>query len=96
VVVSFRSVRVSLPDIGLLPVQPSEAVHVVALLDDQVSVVDPFTATVIGLALRLTVGAPGGGAPGGVTFTVTERLVVPPAPVHASVNVLVWVSAAVI
>jgi hypothetical protein len=78
------SVRSSFPEVLLFPVQPSEAVHPVALFEDHVSRVDSLTATVVGLALRFTVGAAAL-----VTFTVTERLVVPPAPVHASVKVLV-------
>jgi hypothetical protein len=51
-------------------------VQAVALVLDQVSVVLPPLATVLGEALRLIVGAP-------ATLTVTVRVVVPPGPLHA-------------
>ena len=54
------------PLTALLPDQAPLAVHEVALLEDQVSVEPLPLATVLGLAVRLTVGA------GAVTETVTD------------------------
>ncbi len=54
------------PLIALAPDQAPEAAHEIALLDDHVIVELAPLATVLGLALRLTVGA------GGVTETVTD------------------------
>jgi len=54
------------PLVASAPDHAPEAVHEVALVDDQVSVELAPLATVLGLALRLTVGA------GGVTETVTD------------------------
>ena len=70
----------SLPCACLVPVQPPEAVHEVALVDVQLSVEVPLTSTASGLALRSTVGA-------GIEVTVTWALreMLPPAPVHCSV-----------
>jgi hypothetical protein len=93
VVVLLNAALVSLPETALVPVQPSEAVQAVAFVDDHVSVVVPLTLTVAGLALNVTTGAGGGGAL--LMLTVTERLVVPPAPVQPSVNVLAALNAAV-
>ena len=42
---------------ALLPAQPPEAVQAVALAADQVKVALPPAASVLGLALMLTVGA---------------------------------------
>jgi len=55
-------------------------VQLLALLDDQLSRADAPLLTVVGLALRLTVGL--GGAE---TLTVTDRLALPPAPLQVSV-----------
>jgi hypothetical protein len=64
-------------------------VQLVALLLDQFSVLEPPTATEVGLAVNVTVGA-------GVelaTVTVTERLALaPPLAEHANVKVLVALS----
>ena len=50
------------PDAAREPVQPPEAAHETASVDDQVSVVlPPFGGTVVGFADRDTVGAGGGG-----------------------------------
>ena len=57
----------ALPLIPLLPDQPPEAVQLVALVEDQLSVEAAPLLTVPGLALMLTVGL--GGAD---TLTVTE------------------------
>ena len=66
----------SLPEVGLVPDQAPEAVHVFALVDDQVSVEDPPLATDAGFATSDTVGA------GGNTVTVTVALALPPEPVQ--------------
>jgi len=63
----------------LLPDQPPEATHEVALVDDQVRFEALPLVTVLGLALRLTVGA------GVVTVTVVDCAALPPAPVQVSV-----------
>ena len=57
-------VNSSLPDVPLEPSQAPDAEHEVALVDDQVRVVELETKTESGSALKLTVGA-GGGAGGG-------------------------------
>ncbi len=54
------------PLVALAPDHAPEAVHEVALVDDHVSVELAPLATVLGLAVSLTVGA------GGVTETVTD------------------------
>jgi hypothetical protein len=67
------------PLTALVPDQPPVAVQEVALVEDQVSVeLLPF-ATVLGLALKLTVGA------GAVTVTVADWLALPPVPVQVSI-----------
>jgi hypothetical protein len=68
----------ALPFVGLLPDQPPDAVQLLALLEDQLSVADPPLLTVVGLALRLTVGR-------AATLTVTDRLALPPGPLQVSV-----------
>ena len=55
----------ALPPVGSLPDQPPEAVQLLALVEDQFSVDDPPVLTVVGLALRLTVGD-------AATLTVTD------------------------
>jgi hypothetical protein len=62
-----RFVRASAPLSGLLPVQPPEAVHPVALVEDQLSVELPPLATVVGVAVSATVGGDDG-----VTVTMTD------------------------
>ena len=64
---------------GWLPDQAPEALQEVALVDDQVRFEALPLATVLGLALRLTVGA------GVVTVTVVDCAALPPAPVQVSV-----------
>jgi hypothetical protein len=67
------------PLVVLLPDQPPEAVQAVALVEDHESVAALPLATVLGLALKLTV------APGrGVTVTVVDWAAVPPSPVQVS------------
>ncbi len=57
VVVAWMALIVWLPEVALLPLQPPEAVQLVALVLDQVSTELPPCATVAGLALRFTTGA---------------------------------------
>jgi hypothetical protein len=64
------------PLAALLPDQPPEAVQEVALVDDQLNVEAPPFATVLGLAVKLTVGA------GTVTETVADCVALPPVPVQ--------------
>jgi hypothetical protein len=54
-----------LPLVGSFPDQPPEAVQLVALLEDQLSIAEPPLLTVVGFALKPTVG-------GAVTLTVTD------------------------
>lgn len=59
-----------------VPDHAPDAAQAVALVDDQVSVVALPLATVLGLAVRVTVGAVW------VTETVADWLAVPPGPVQ--------------
>ena len=68
----------ALPLVSSLPDQPPLAVQLLALLEDQLSIADPPLMTVVGFALRLTVG-------GAETLTVTDWLALPPGPVQVSV-----------
>ena len=68
------------PLIALLPDQPPEAVQAVALLETQLTVELPPLATVLGLALMLTVAL--GFA---LTVTVADWAALPPLPVQLSV-----------
>jgi hypothetical protein len=63
----------------MAPDHAPEALHEVAFVDDQFSVELAPLTMVLGLALRLIVGA------GGVTDTVTNCVALPPAPVHVKV-----------
>lgn len=74
---------VAVPLADCPPDQPPDAVHDVALLLVHDSWVFPPLVTLVGFALRLTVG--GGLA---VTVTVFESLPVPPTPMQVSVNVV--------
>jgi hypothetical protein len=76
-----------LPEGPFEPVHPPEAVHELALADDQVSVELAPAFTVVGFADNITVG--GGGAP--ITVTVTLRCALPPSPVHCRVKVVLFV-----
>jgi hypothetical protein len=78
------------PLIALLPDQPPEAVHAVALLEAQVRVELLPLATVLGLALMLTVTV--GFA---LTDTVADCAALPPGPVQLSVYVELAFSAPV-
>jgi hypothetical protein len=68
------------PLIALVPDQPPVAVHDVAFFDDHVRFEAPPLATVLGLALKLTVAV--GRA---LTDTVADCTAFPPAPVQVSV-----------
>lgn len=64
-----------------MPLHAPDAVQDVALVEVHVSIELALTATLVGLAVRSTVGTGGGG---GVAATVTcaVREMLPPAPVH--------------
>jgi hypothetical protein len=66
------------PVSGVLPLHAPEAVHVVALMAFQERLADPPLATLVGVAVNDSVGA-------GATVTVTDRVMLPPAPVQANV-----------
>ena len=77
------------PLVGLVPLQPPEAVQEVALVELQVSVEAPPGATLVGFAVKVAVGM-------GRTVTVTLATgLVPPGPVQVSEYVVAVVSAAV-
>lgn len=67
------------PLTDLLPDQPPEAVHAVALVADHVRLALLPLITELGLALRVIVGA------GDFTETVADCAAVPPAPVQVKV-----------
>lgn len=67
------------PMVALVPVQPPEAVQLVALIELHASVEDCPLFTLAGFAVNETVGA------GGVTTTGTVWLAEPPAPEQVSV-----------
>ena len=89
VVLAVRAGVVRVPCVALVPVQPPEAVHEVALVEDQVSVALEPLVTVEGLALKVTVGE------AAFTETVTDCDAVPPAPVQVRVYRVVAVNAGV-
>ena len=73
------------------------AVHAVALVELQVKVDVPPVAIVVGFAARVTVGTVDGGGVTAVTVTVVAAVgLSPPAPLQASENVVLAVSAAVV
>lgn len=82
-------VAIWLPERLFEPLQPFEATHALALVELQVSVEVAPTCTVRGDALSATVGAGGGGTTTGITFTVTDSVVVPFAFLHESEYVVV-------
>jgi hypothetical protein len=77
---AFRAPVLSLPEIALLPLHPPEAVHDVALVDDQVKVLLDPLLTEVGAADKLTVGAAGGGLP-------PEESPPPPQATRAATNI---------
>jgi hypothetical protein len=68
------------PFTGSLPDQAPEAVHAVALVEDQLSAELPPEATVLGLAVKEMVGACA------ATDTVADCVTLPPGPAQVSVN----------
>jgi hypothetical protein len=79
------------PLTGSVPDHAPEAVHEVASVEDQLSVVLPPLATLAAPALSETFGA---GAPD--TVTVADCAAAPPAPVQTTTNLVVAVSAGVL
>jgi hypothetical protein len=73
---------VDVPESGFVPHHPPDAVQLVAFVDVQVSFDVPPGATDVGDAENVSDGAV---EDDDVTLTVTERVIVPPDPVHASV-----------
>jgi hypothetical protein len=80
-------VNVCVPEVAFVPVQPPEAVHAVALVDDQVSVVLPPLAIDVGFADSIAVAA---GTDCTVTITLAIELM-PPSPLHCALNVVLAV-----
>jgi hypothetical protein len=76
VVLALRAPVPTEPLVVLVPDQPPEAVHDVALVEDQLRVEAAPLAMVLGLALKATVGA------GAVTETVADCVALPPVPVQ--------------
>ncbi len=72
-----------------VPAHAPEAVQEVAFVEDQVNVEALPLATLVGPALKDTVGA------GADTVTVADSEADPPVPLHARVNLVVAVNAAV-
>ena len=85
----------ALPLVALLPFHAPDAVHDVAFAEVQVSTLCAPELTVVGFALRVTVGAGfaggggggGGVTGGGVTVTATSFDALAPAPLHIRENV---------
>jgi hypothetical protein len=90
-VVAVSAGVVNVPLVARVPVQPPEAVQLVALVDVQVSVEVWPLCTLVGEAVSVTVGA----ADALPTVTVVEADALPPAPVQLSVNWVVAVRAPV-
>jgi hypothetical protein len=67
------------PLVARVPLQPPEAVHVVAFSELQLRMEDSPFDTVVSEADRVTAGA------GAVTTTSADCAVEPPGPVHVSV-----------
>ena len=78
-VVAVRAAVFCEPLVASEPLQPPDAAQVAALLEDQVKVEAAPLATVLGLALSVTVGA------GVVTVTVADCAALPPLPVQVRV-----------
>ncbi len=90
VLVVVKGPTASLSAVALLPDHAPDAVHEVALAEFQIKVVESPAVTDEGLAVSDTVGGGGGGCP--FTVTVTDRVVLLPAPLQDRLNVLVIVS----
>jgi hypothetical protein len=89
VVVALRAPVAFVPLAVREPVQPPDAVQDVALVEAQVNVELPPRATLLGPALKETLGG------AAETVTVADCEAEPTAPVHVSMYVVVVVSAAV-
>jgi hypothetical protein len=66
-VLALSAPVLALPLVGSPPDHPPEALQLLAFVEDQLSVEDPPLLTLVGLALRLTVGLAGAD-----TLTVTD------------------------
>lgn len=77
------------PFTGLEPDQPPDAVQVLASVDDQLSVIVPPRESLVGLEVRLTVGAATTAC--GLTVTVTLSITLPPSPMQVTAYVVVTV-----
>jgi hypothetical protein len=90
VLVSLNAAVTTLPPVDCAPLHAPDAVHAVALVEDQVSVEVPPVVTLVGLALNETVGADAGGVDeGGVLedppeFPPPQALSSRPAPSAAA------------
>lgn len=93
VVVALSGPVLALPFVGSAPLQPPEAVHAVAFAELQESVAALPVCTVMGFAVRVTVGGIGA-----ATVIVTAALAgeAPVAPVQLSVKVVDALSAGVV
>jgi hypothetical protein len=78
-VVAVSAGVLNVPLIGCVPLQPPDATHDVAFVEDQVSVDVAPLATVVGFAANVTVGS------GVVTDTVADCAALAPVPLHMSV-----------
>lgn len=78
-VVTVKAPVDCVPDVAFVPDQPPDALQLVASVDDHVRLAALPLATLVGLALRLKVGAEAN------TVTVTERVALPPVPEQLSV-----------
>lgn len=78
-VVAVRAGVVCEPAVASAPLQPPEAVHAVALVEDQVNADVAPLLMVAGFAVRVTAGA------GVVTDTVADCAALPPVPLQVRV-----------
>ena len=78
------------PLVGSAPVHAPEAVHDVALVEDQARVEAPPLVTLDGLALSVTMGA------GAATVTLADWAAEPPVPLQFNVYLVVAVTAPVL
>jgi hypothetical protein len=69
---------ICMPLVARAPVQPPEAVQLAELVEDQFSVTLPPLATMLGVAVSITVGR-------GVMATLAVAAPVPPGPVQVRV-----------
>jgi hypothetical protein len=93
VVAALSALVIALPLGGSLPLQPPEAVHAVALVELQLSVVAAPLTTEAGLAVSAIVGGEGATT---VTVTVDVAGAVPAPPAHVSVKLVVAFSGPVL